>query len=104
MFQGSLQAILSGLESLADSKTVLGKPVATGSITLVPVISLKLGLGSGSFGGAGGVSVEPRAVIVIKENNDVSVYPLHRGEKAGELAEVIPELSRLVEEEYNGNM
>lgn len=94
MFEKSLKSILPDLECLADSKTVLGKPVTVGPITLVPVISLNVGLGSGyseslkTGGGGGGINVDPCAVIVINESK-VSVYPLRAQDGiAGEPAEL----------------
>jgi len=107
VFEGNLKSILSNLEKMAGSKTVLGKPVTVGSITLVPVISLKVGLGSGhsesirTGGGGGGVNIEPRAVIVIQEGK-VSIYSLHQKDTLSELAEAVPELSRLWEQDCSG--
>lgn len=104
----SIKEIFAGLENLADSKTVLGKPVVVGDITLVPVLALKLGLGTGGLektglgGGGGGINVEPRAVIVVYPGGEVRVYSISRGDAAAEVAEMVPEVWEILGEESNG--
>ncbi len=102
MIQETLQSILTNLENFIDSKTVLGEPVKVGNATLVPLISLKVGLGSGhseglgTGGGGGGINVEPRALVVIQETG-VSVYTLNGKDTLADLAEAVPGVSSLWE-------
>lgn len=104
MLHGTLQAMFSNLESLMDSKTVLGEPVTVGTVTLVPVISLSIGLGSGHIeglgtgGGGGGATVEPRAVVVIQQDK-VSIYSLNGQDTLCDLTQMVPEVSGLWEKD-----
>ncbi|MCF8010360.1 MAG: GerW family sporulation protein [Clostridiales bacterium] len=104
-----LNELFSGIENLKDYKTVLGDPVHLDAITLVPVLSIRVGIGScqseniDNSGGGGGFSVEPRAVIAIKGEN-VSVYSLKRKDSIDKLAEVVPEIKQLWERDSYGNM
>ncbi len=75
-----IQAALSHIEGVLDSKSVIGQPITIGDYTIVPLISIGFGFGVGSgtakseefirgegAGGAsaGGGGVKPVAVVVI---------------------------------------
>lgn len=70
------------LRSIADGETVVGKPIAVGDTTIIPISSIKVGFATGGsdlptknpkdqFGGGtgGGVKVDPIAFITITNGN-----------------------------------
>lgn len=100
-----LATTIEKVKELADSETVVGKPiVVSDSITIIPVSKLSLGFASGGsdfpsksqkdlFGGGGGagITVTPKAFLVI-ENGSVRMLQLARdGESIDRLCNMIPD-------------
>lgn len=100
-----LSTTIERVKELADSETVVGKPiVVSDSITIIPVSKLSLGFASGGsdfpsksqkdlFGGGGGagITVTPKAFLVI-ENGSVRMLQLARdGESIDRLCNMIPD-------------
>ncbi len=101
--KGLLSSIMAELKHIADSETIVGKPVALGDVSVVPVTRLMVGFGVGGGegesdkkgqgfggGGAGGARVEPVGFIVIGEDK-VSFLPTKPGKFEG-LIDAIPDL------------
>ena len=101
--KGLLSSIMAELKHIAASETIVGKPVALGDVSVVPVTRLMVGFGVGGGeggsdekgqgfggGGAGGARVEPVGFIVIGENK-VSFLPTKPGTFEG-LIEAIPDV------------
>ena len=93
------------LRELANSETVIGKPiVVSDSTTIIPVSKLSLGFASGGsdfpsknpkelFGGGGGagVTVTPKAFLIV-ENGNVRLLQLAKdGESIDRLCNMIPD-------------
>ena len=100
-----LATTIERVKELADSETVVGKPiVVSDSITIIPVSKLSMGFASGGsdfpsksqkdlFGGGGGagITVNPKAFLVI-ENSSVRMLQLARdGESIDRLCNMIPD-------------
>lgn len=100
-----LSTTIERVKELADSETIVGKPiVVSDSITIIPVSKLSLGFASGGsdfpsksqkdlFGGGGGagITVTPKAFLVI-ENGSVRMLQLARdGESIDRLCNLIPD-------------
>lgn len=100
-----LSTTIEKVKQLADSETVVGKPiVVSDNITIIPVSKLSLGFASGGsdfpsktqkdlFGGGGGagITVTPKAFLVI-ENGSVRMLQLARdGESIDRLCNMIPD-------------
>lgn len=100
-----LSTTIERVKELADSETVVGKPITiSDSITIIPVSKLSLGFASGGsdfpsksqkdlFGGGGGagITVTPKAFLVI-ENGTVRMIQLARdGESIDRLCNMIPD-------------
>ena len=70
----TLQALFGGMESLLQSKTVVGDPIEVGNTVLIPLMEISAGLASGALknnahnNGAGAMSarISPIAMIVIQ--------------------------------------
>lgn len=88
--------MLADLSKYIDTRTVFGKPFTIGKVTLVPVIRVSFGLGSGggstSGGGGAGAKLTPLAVIVIKDD-EVTVHSLAKSQtdRITALTDVLPE-------------
>ena len=86
--KGLLSSIMDELKQIAASETIVGKPVALGDKSIVPVTRVMVGFGVG--GGAGGARVEPVGFIVIGEDK-VSFLPAKPGKFEG-LIDAIPDV------------
>ena len=77
--QELMDATLSGLKTAMDANTIIGEPIKTEDVTLIPVSRLSFGVACGgsdfatkgsasSFGGGGASSakVEPVAFLVVR--------------------------------------
>lgn len=95
---------------LADANTVVGQPIVTGDVTIIPVSRLSFGFGVGgsdftgkdpkpgvdpNFGGgtAAGMNIDPLAFLVIRGDN-VRVLPMlpPTDGALGRLVDMVPEL------------
>ncbi len=68
------QALLGQLKKVLAEKTVIGRPVTVGEISLVPVMTCSLGFGSGvlaqaSHSAAGYSRITPAAILIFKDES-----------------------------------
>jgi uncharacterized spore protein YtfJ len=104
MLKESLEAIMTKMGELANSKTVVGEPIISNNKTIIPLLAVRMGFGSGGGegnapqqgvghgeGGGGGLSVSPTALIIIDEAG-VQVYSLAQKGSIAKLVEMIPEV------------
>lgn len=72
----SMSEVFNGIESVLNTKTVVGEAIYTEDATIIPLMELSCGMGVGSFGSknqeskfAGGMAtkVVPVAVLVIQK-------------------------------------
>ncbi len=74
-----MENTLEKMRQMVDTSTIIGDPIVTGDITLVPVSKVSYGFGSGGTdlpsksnadlfggGGGGGITIQPVAFIVIE--------------------------------------
>jgi uncharacterized spore protein YtfJ len=121
-FGESLGAVGQSIERLISSKTVIGDPIKIGDITLVPVVDVLFGLGSGAGGAspssrasgdetspaasgtgfATGARISPRALIVVKANQ-VEVYPLGAGNPVERILDRLPSLTGAILDKIREN-
>jgi len=103
MLKENIEAIVSRLEKLITTKTIVGDPIVSGNTTIVPIMSASFGFGSGSGegsdpkgagkggGGGAGAKVNPTALVVIQEG-EVKVYSLSQKGTLEKLAGLIPDV------------
>lgn len=104
MFKESIDTIVSHLENLIKTKTIVGEPINVGNTTIIPVMSASFGFGTGigegtdpgkgvgkGGGGGAGARVNPAALIVIRDG-EVNVYNLGQKGTLEKLAGIIPEV------------
>jgi uncharacterized spore protein YtfJ len=100
----NLDAIFSHLENMFKAKTVIGDPIVIGEVTLVPVVNVTFGIGTGGGEGkdakeqgAGGIGAGtgarliPAAVIVIR-GDQVSMLPISGRSSLESIVEMVPEV------------
>ncbi|MBT5876864.1 MAG: sporulation protein [Candidatus Latescibacteria bacterium] len=97
-----IQTVLEELKNIAQTEVHVGKPMEVGNAFVIPVSKISMGFGAGGFGGegsngegrgtGGGVSVEPVAFLVVRDD-DVQLLNLQTpGSPMGQLVELIPDL------------
>jgi uncharacterized spore protein YtfJ len=73
-----VDALLSGMDSVLATKTVVGEPTKVGDVIILPLVDVTFGIGAGASlgktddkkgGGGGGLGgkLSPSAVLVIKD-------------------------------------
>ena len=76
-FKEVISSLLSGMENVVSTKTVVGQPTVIGDTTIVPLVDVSFGVAAGSsanntknsnsgVGGMGG-KVSPTAILVIHD-------------------------------------
>jgi len=104
MLKEDLETIVSHLEKMVSTKTIVGDPIASGNTTIIPILTASFGFGSGGgegndpshgagkgSGGGAGAKLAPTALIIV-QGDDVKVYSLAQKGTLEKLAELIPEV------------
>jgi uncharacterized spore protein YtfJ len=97
-----IKTALDQIQYIAKTETIIGEPIRSGSVTLIPVSRVSIGFAAGGAGrdeksgaGAGtggGVSVTPVAFISIIDDK-VSVHPVEKSEMDfSKLLSIAPDL------------
>ena len=94
-----IERVMGELHQIVKTETVIGEPLQTGNITIIPVSKISFGFAAGSgkkehsqSGTGGGATVEPIAFLVIDENGKIQVTPISDKETSiGQLVELVPE-------------
>lgn len=78
-FQGVVESLLQGMDTVLSTKTVVGEATQVGDTIILPLVDVSFGVGAGagangekhSSSGAGGLGgkMTPSAVIVIKDGS-----------------------------------
>lgn len=105
MFKESIDSIVSHLENLIKTKTIVGEPINVDNTTIIPVMTASFGFGTGvgegtepgkgggkGGGGGAGAKVSPSALVVIRDG-EVNVYNLGQKGALEKLAGMIPEIA-----------
>lgn len=110
VLKDNLKIIFQEMEDFLTTKAVIGEPIEIGTVTLIPVINVTFGMGTGGGtgetakpsngqkGGAGaglGAKISPTAVIVIKEG-EISVIPITGNVGLEKLMDLVPDLVKKV--------
>ena len=93
------EALLEKLKNIAQTETVVGKPIYSGESTVVPVSRVSVGMGMGGHTGkgdtassGGGLRIDPVAFLVLK-GDDVRVLPVEKAQSVlSKIAGLTPEV------------
>ena len=98
----NLQHLINKMEDFISTKTVVGEPVQHGDITIIPIMDVSLGIGTGlasgssspksrdGGGGALGAKMTPVAMLVIN-GGEVKILPVkpQEGNSSNKLIDMI---------------
>ena len=98
--------ILEKLRGIAQTDTVIGKPIVVDNTTLIPVSKVSVGFGLGAntgkselSGTAGGLNVEPIAFIVISDGNAKLLSLTRDKDVFGKAVDLVPEVIAMLKKE-----
>jgi uncharacterized spore protein YtfJ len=107
-----VDSLLSGMDTILSSKTVVGNPVVVGDTTIIPLVDVSFGLAAGngsesrnynknSSGGGMGGKVTPNAVIVIKDGN-TRLLSVKNQDTITKIMDMVPEVVHRLTKDKNG--
>ena len=115
---GILGTAIEKIRELVDVSTIIGEPIVTGGVTVIPVSKVTYGFASGGsdfpskssaeiFGGGGGagITINPVAFIVVKDG-DVSIKHIAAGDSSvermiGMIPDIVTKITDVVEKMKN---
>lgn len=100
-FQGVVDSLLRGMDTVLSSKTVVGEPIHIDDTIILPLVDVSFGVGAGagnnsgkrsSSGGGGlGGKMTPSAVLVIK-NGSTKLVNIKNQDTVTKILDMIPDL------------
>ena len=100
----SFDSLFTNLEKFIKTETVVGEPIIVGEVTLVPIISVMFGCGTGGgtgsdnkgmtgngSGGGVGARISPNAILVIKKD-EVTMLPVKGKNNLDNLINMVPDI------------
>jgi uncharacterized spore protein YtfJ len=108
VIEALVETVLAKLREVAQTETVVGKPITVKNITLVPVSRVSIGFGAGGGkqerdgkGGectGGGMSIEPLAFVVIRDEKVELVSMKGEDSTIAKVIDLIPEVVEKVKD------
>lgn len=98
-FNGVVESLLSGMNSVMSAKTVVGEPTKIGDTIILPLVDVSFGVAAGSTladkknGGAGGfgAKMSPSAVLVIK-NGSTKLVNIKNQDAVTKVLDLVPDI------------
>ncbi|MBQ7614886.1 MAG: GerW family sporulation protein [Butyrivibrio sp.] len=98
-FNGVVDSLLNGMNSILASKTVVGEATKIGDTIILPLVDVSFGVGAGSTsadkknGGCGGfgAKMSPSAVLVIK-NGSTKLVNIKNQDAVTKVLDLVPEI------------
>ena len=100
-FQGVVQSLLEGMNSVLSTKTVVGEATKIGDTIILPLVDVTFGVGAGAGNntqkgngtGAGGIGgkMTPSAVIVI-QNGSVKLVNVKNQDTVTKVLDMVPDM------------
>ena len=100
-FQGVVESLLKGMDSVLSAKTVIGEATKVGDTIILPLVDVTFGVGAGagsntqkgSGSGAGvlGGKMTPSAVLVIRDGT-VKLVNIKNQDSVTQILDLIPDL------------
>ncbi len=108
VIEALVETVLAKLREVAQTETVIGKPITVKNITLVPVSRVSIGFGAGGGkqerdgkGGectGGGMSIEPLAFVVIRDEKVELVSMKGEESTIAKVIDLIPDVVEKVKD------
>lgn len=112
-FQGVVDSLLRGMDTVLSTKTVVGEPTQLGDTIILPLVDVTFGVGAGagnnsqkgSASGAGGLGgkMTPSAVLVIK-NGTTKLVNVKNQDTMTKLIDMLPDLIDKFSKPKDGEM
>lgn len=100
-FEGVIESLLNGMNSVLSTKTVVGEPTQIGDTIILPLVDVSFGIGAGAgsnsskntTSGAGGLGgkMTPSAILVIK-NGTARLVNIKNQDAITKVLDMIPDL------------
>ena len=100
-FEGVVESLLNGMNSVLSTKTVVGEPTQIGATIILPLVDVSFGIGAGAgsngskntTSGAGGLGgkMTPSAILVIK-NGTARLVNIKNQDAVTKVLDMIPDL------------
>ncbi len=98
-FNGVVETLLHGMNSVLSSKTVVGEPTKVGDTIILPLVDVSMGVGAGATsadkkdGGCGGfgAKMSPSAVLVIK-NGSTKLVNIKNQDAITKILDLVPDV------------
>lgn len=100
-FQGVIEALLRGMDTVLSTKTVVGEATHIGDTIILPLVDVSFGVGAGagsngeknSASGAGGLGgkMTPSAVLVIRDG-ETKLVNIKNQDAVTKVIDLIPDL------------
>lgn len=98
-FQGVVEALLNGMDTVLSTKTVVGEATQIGDTIILPLVDVSFGVGAGagsndkknSGGGGLGGKMTPSAVLVIKDGS-TKLVNIKNQDTVTKVLDMIPDL------------
>lgn len=100
-FQGVVESLLKGMDTVLSTKTVVGEATQVGDTIILPLVDVSFGVGAGagnngqknSASGAGGLGgkMTPSAVLVIK-NGSTKLVNIKNQDAVTKILDMIPDV------------
>lgn len=112
-FQGVVDSLLRGMDTVLSTKTVVGEPTQIGDTIILPLVDVTFGVGAGagnnsqkgSASGAGGLGgkMTPSAVLVIK-NGTTKLVNVKNQDTMTKLIDMLPDIIDKFAKPKDGDM
>ncbi len=98
-FNGVVESLLKGMNSLMATKTVVGEPTKVGDTIILPLVDVSFGVGAGSTDadkknrgcGGFGAKMSPSAVLVIK-NGSTKLVNIKNQDAVTKVLDLVPDI------------
>lgn len=99
-FQGVVESLLKGMDTVLSTKTVVGEATKVGDTIILPLVDVTFGVGAGaknaqntSAAGAGGLGgkMTPSAVLVIKDGS-TKLVNIKNQDAVTKVLDMVPDL------------
>ena len=98
-FNGVVESLLHGMNSVLAAKTVVGEPTKVGETIILPLVDVSFGVGAGATsadkknGGCGGfgAKMSPSAVLVIK-NGSTKLVNIKNQDAVTKVLDLVPDI------------
>ena len=110
-FNSTVAALLTGMDSVVSSKTVVGDAIHVGDIIILPLVDVSFAVGAGAYNegtkekGAGGLGgkITPSAVLVI-QNGRTRLVNIKNQDTMTKILDLIPDVMDRITDKKNGKV